>query len=329
MAKIGVLGLGNWGTALAQHLCLKGHDVLGWSIEQQVVDGINQQHFNPVYLPQAKLDASLKATSNLNEVCGRGILVLVVPSKFIDSVLAQVDPPVNALLISAVKGIDPATLRTPLQVAKARLNSSTRLAVISGPSFAKDVVAQRPCGLVMASNDEATAKEAATLFHGESMRVYLSKDPLGVELGGIVKNVIALAVGISDGLDLGDSARAGLITRGLAEMMRLAVAMGADQRTLSGLSGLGDLAMTATSDSSRNRSVGLRLGKGETLPSILSSLGSVAEGVSTAPLVIELAKKYQVEMPITEQVVRLLSGELNPTEVLRALVSRPSKMELD
>lgn len=324
---VAVIGLGNWGTALAQHLALKGFDVLGWSVDKPVVEGINNSHRNPLYLPHAELSPRLRATEKLEDVFERNVFVFAVPSKFMAQVLPALRLKPKSVFVSVVKGIDPKTLDTPLQLAAQSLPAEIPLVVLSGPSFAIDVVRQKPCGLVAASRDEQAARAVAELFSGDSMKVYTSHDPLGVELGGIVKNVIALAVGVADGMQLGDSARAGLITRGLAEMMRLAEAMGADVLTLSGLSGLGDLAMTATSDTSRNRTVGLRLGRGESLSSIVSSLGSVAEGVTTAPLVLELAKRHSVEMPITEQVDKLLKGERRPEELVRALVSRPIRKE--
>lgn len=191
------------------------------------------------------------------------------------------------------------------------------------------MVAGKPCGIVAASEKEETAKEVAELFLSDSMKVYPSTDPLGVELGGILKNVIALAVGVCDGIGLGDSARAGLVTRGLAEITRLAVAMGAKERTLSGLSGLGDLLMTSTCDTSRNRTVGLRLGRGESLQHIIDTLGSVAEGVKTTPLVMKLAEKYQVEMPISTQASRLIAGEVRPEEIVQILVTRPMRKEFE
>ena len=233
----------------------------------------------------------------------------------------------ECMVISGIKGIDAATGLTPLQCAERYLPPHCRRVVLSGPGFAKDIAAHRPAGLVAASVDEPATREAAELFRSDWMKIYLSADPLGVELGGIVKNVIAIAAGASDGLSFGDSARAGLITRGLAEMMRLASAMGADAQTLSGLSGLGDLVLPATCDASRNRTVGLRLGRGETLPHILESLGSVAEGVTAAPLVLKLAQRHGVEMPITEQVNSLLKGEISPLEMARALIGRPLKKE--
>lgn len=324
-----VVGLGNWGTALANHLACKGLEVLGWAIEPEIVSGINENHHNPTYLKDVALSPNLKATGRLEEALSAPIVVLVVPSKVLAKVVPGLALRSDQILVSAVKGIEPSAVQTPLQFAAARLPAPCRLAVLSGPSFARDVVLQRPCGIVAAAQDEATARAVAELFTGNSMKVYISTDPLGVELGGITKNVIAVAVGVSDGLNLGDSARAGLITRGLAEMTRLAEAMGADVRTLAGLSGLGDLAMTSTSDLSRNRTVGVRLGKGEKLSDIVASLGSVAEGVTTTPLVLDLASRFKVEMPITQQVAALIRGEVTPAEAVRNLISRPMRREVD
>ncbi|MGI6524730.1 MAG: NAD(P)H-dependent glycerol-3-phosphate dehydrogenase [Bdellovibrionota bacterium] len=324
--QIGVLGLGNWGTALAQHLAAKGYDVMGWSIEQEVVNSINTQHRNQKYLSHIRLSERIIATTDLNRVAEAEIHVLVLPSAALGEVLPKIGDKAGRLVISAIKGLDSKTCRTPLQCVVEHLPQS-RCVVISGPTFAKDIAAQKPAGLVAASADEAAAKEATLLFASDWMKVYVCLDPLGVELGGIVKNVIAIAAGVSDGMNLGDSARAGLITRGLAEMMRLAIAMKADPQTLAGLSGLGDLVLTATCDNSRNRTVGLRLGRGEKLPDIISSLGSVAEGVHTAPLILKLAEKYGVEMPISDQVNRLLNGEIDPPTMLKNLITRPLKKE--
>lgn len=324
---ISVLGLGNWGTALANHLALKGHDVLGWSIEPDVVEGINSTGRNIRFLSTVQLSPNLKATTSLDEVLQRDILIVAVPSMALTDLSPKLRAPQSALVVSAVKGVEELTLATPLTHIESLHSARYRLAVLSGPSFARDVVVQRPCGVVAASRDESVARAVAELFTSDSMKVYVSTDPLGVEIGGITKNVIALAVGVSDGLGLGDSARAGLITRGLAEMMRLAEAMGADRQTLAGLSGLGDLSMTATCDTSRNRTVGLRLGKGEKLDHIVASLGSVAEGVSSTPLVMKLAERYKVEMPITVHVSKLLNGEMSAQELVKSLVTRPMRRE--
>jgi len=324
---ISVLGLGNWGTALANHLALKGHDVLGWSIEHDVVAGINSSGRNIRFLSTIQLSPNLKATSSLEEALGRETLIVAVPSMALTDLTPKLNAPESALVVSAVKGVEEITLATPLAHIESLHPARYRLAVLSGPSFARDVVVQRPCGVVAASQDELVARAVAELFTSDSMKVYVSTDPLGVEIGGITKNVIALAVGVSDGLGLGDSARAGLITRGLAEMMRLAEAMGADRQTLAGLSGLGDLSMTATCDTSRNRTVGLRLGKGEKLDAIVASLGSVAEGVSSTPLVMKLAVRHNVEMPITVHVSKLLNGEMSAQELVKSLVSRPMRRE--
>ena len=328
LPKAAVLGLGNWGTALGNHLATKGFDVLGWSIEAPVVAGINSEHRNVKFLSQITLHSSFVATTDLTAALERELIVIALPSAAISAVFPLLHFKPDALIVSAIKGVEGKTLRTPLQcLAESGLKFSAAI-VLSGPSFAKDVVVARPCGLVAASSDEKAARRVADLFSCEWMKVYTSSDPLGVELGGIVKNVIALAVGVCDGLQLGDSARAGLITRGLAEMMRLATAMGANVRTLSGLSGLGDLVMTATCDASRNRTVGLELGRGKRLPEILRALGSVAEGVETTPHVVELALRYKVEMPITNNVARLLAGEVSAPELVRILMTRPLRPEL-
>ena len=325
---IAVLGLGNWGTALANHLAHRGFDVLGWCIEQDIPPGINFKHINPRYQSGVQLHPSLHATNSLDEAVSRRFVVLVVPSNHIASVASKLLLTAGSLVVSAVKGLESETLLTPLQFLNRALPQGVDTAVLSGPSFARDVAAGKPCGVVAAAQSETVARKVAEVFSGHGMRVYTSTDTIGVELGGVVKNVIALAVGVCDGLGLGDSARAGLITRGLAEMTRLAVAMGGDARTLAGLSGLGDLAMTATCDTSRNRTVGLRLGKGEKLADILKSLGSVAEAVHTTPLVLKLAAKHKVEMPISEEAAKILSAEISPQQMVENLLSRPLKREI-
>ena len=232
------------------------------------------------------------------------------------------------VIVSATKGLEKDSGLTPLSYAAEKLKlARDTLAVISGPSFASDLIAGHPISIVASSSSEALAQEVATTLSNESLRVYTSTDPLGVELGGILKNVIAIAAGVSDSLEYGPSARAALITRGLAEMAALATAMGANFKTLSGLSGLGDLLMTATESQSRNRAVGLQLGKGAKLSAVIASLGSTAEGVSSAPLVQRLAQEKGVAVPITDQVVRLLRGEVVPGELTKALMNRPLRRE--
>lgn len=329
MPGISVLALGNWGTALANHLAKKGFDVLGWTIEQEICDSINLNHKNSQYLRDVGLHKNLKVTTDLDLALQNHLVLLTFPSAILSKVVPQMKPMSGSTVISAIKGIEQDSLLTPLQYADKFFGDKCKYAVISGPSFAKDVVIGKPVGVVSASKDEAVSKEVASLFTNEAMKVYTSVDPLGVEIGGSVKNVIALAAGVCDGLNFGDSARAGLITRGLAEMMRLAQAMGASMQTLAGLSGLGDLVLTATCDASRNRSVGLRLGRGEGLKQIIESLGSVAEAVHTTPLVLKLAQKYAVDMPITQAVSMLLAGACSASELAKSLITRPMKREFD
>ncbi len=329
MPEVAVIGLGSWGTTLSHHLASIGCKVLGWSNDANVVDSINREHLNPRYLSGVKLHTGLLASTDLKQTFDKEFVVIALPSFALSDVLPKLQLKPGAILVSAVKGIEHKSVLTPLQYARQALPVKCELAVLSGPSFAKDVIAHRPCGVVAASESESVARKVAELFSSDWMRVYVSTDWLGVELGGISKNVIAIAAGVSDGLDLGESARAGLITRGLAEMMRLAEAMGAERITLSGLSGLGDLAMTASSSASRNYKVGFRLGRGETLQQVLESLGAVAEGVKTASLVMQIAAKYKVEMPITARVVELVEGRLEASTMVRELIARPIKREFE
>ncbi len=325
--QIAVLGLGNWGTALANHLANKGYPVLGWTIHPEVVESINSKNINPYCLSDLRLSQNLRATLDLGLASSRSTVVLAFPSAALSELIPTLSPAKDAILVSAIKGIEMNSLLTPLGFCERNLKRPCKLAVLSGPSFAKDVAAGLPCGVVAASKDRLTARKVAELFSNEYMKAYVSDDAIGVELGGILKNVIAVAAGICDGLQLGDSARVGLITRGLAEITRLAVALGARRETLAGLSGLGDLTMTATCDASRNRTVGLRLGRGESLDHIVETLGSVAEGVKTAPLVLQLARKHQVEMPITEEMNQILLGKASAQDALAKLISRPIKSE--
>ena len=327
MPRVGLVGLGNWAMALGQHLSRKGCEILGWSNQAGEIDGINRIRRHPRCFQEVELSGNFSATGDLSLVTARDLVLIVVPAASLDDVIPQIKPPPGSTLLSAVKGMETKSMLTPLQFMRREFGSAVNLCVLSGPSFARDVISGRPCGVVAASEQEDTARKIAELFSNEFMKVYVSTDPLGVELGGIVKNIIAIAAGISDGLNLGDSARAGLVTRGLAEMVRFSEAMGADRMTLFGLSGLGDLAMTASSNLSRNRTVGLRLGRGEKLDQILSSLGSVAEGVHTTPIILEMAQKLQVEMPITFHVAQLLRGETDPPAMARSLITRPIKRE--
>jgi glycerol-3-phosphate dehydrogenase (NAD(P)+) len=325
--KIAMLGLGNFGTALAQHLARAGHSVLGWSNNDSTATSINQTHRNLAYLPELELSTNLTATTSLEAVSSCSTIIVALPSAALSAVLPSLLLKQPVHLVSLVKGLYGDNLKTPLQAMAELLGQGHRLSVLSGPGFARDLAAGLPAGLVAASSDPSAALEVATLFSRGRVKVYTSDDPLGVELGGILKNVLAIAVGIADGLGFGDSARAGLITRGLAEMVRFARAFGAKQETLFGLSGMGDLVLTATCDASRNRTVGLRLGAGESLSSIVSSMTSVVEGVRATPLVAELAAANGIEVPITDQVYKVITGELEPLTAMKALITRPVRSE--
>ncbi|RME57443.1 MAG: NAD(P)-dependent glycerol-3-phosphate dehydrogenase [Candidatus Dadabacteria bacterium] len=325
---IGVVGLGQWGTALAYYCSSLEYQVLGWDRDKNIIKGINSDGRNPKCFSQTKLPSSVKAVSSLEDVFQCNYVILTVASSGLPEVLSKANPSFAGVIISGIKGLTPA-LKTPLESVREKFRERVKAAVISGPSFAKDVIAGNPCGLVAASRDKKVSEEVADVLASDRMRLYISSDEVGVEYGGIFKNVIALAAGISDGLNMGDSARAGVITRGLAEIQRLAVALGAKSDTLFGLSGLGDLVMTASCDTSRNRTVGLRLGRGEKLEDILASLGSTAEGVRTAHIALKLGERKGIELPITKAVVDILDKKITPKEAVNLLISRPVKEEFE
>jgi glycerol-3-phosphate dehydrogenase (NAD(P)+) len=325
--EIAVIGLGAWGSALALYCARLGHSVTAWHRDETYVASLRAAQEIAVTKDfSATLPDNLRITSDLTQVRSQSLTIVALPASAWAGVLPTLQP--AGLVISASKGIEKGTHTTPLTWAHRTLGiPQERLCVISGPSFARDLAKQTPISLVAASRSIDTATTVATALSSSTVRLYLSTDPLGVELGGILKNVIAIAVGISDSLGYGPSTRAALITRGLAEITRLAVSLGAQQQTLSGLSGLGDLVMTATDDQSRNRIVGLRLGRGEKLDVILTNLGSTAEGVLSAPLVDGIARTANIDAPITSLVVKVLRGDIAPQDLAASLMSRPLKGE--
>ena len=325
--RVAVIGLGAWGAALALYCARLGLQVTAWHRNGAHIKTLRDaKELRITTKFTAPLSNNISLTANLAECQAADLTIIALPASAWGEVLPILRP--KGTIISATKGLERSSNLTPLTYSHMKLGiEQDKLCVISGPSFAKDLAEQTPLSLVAASSNQTTAALVATTLSSKSVRVYTSNDPLGVELGGILKNIIAIAVGISDALNYGPSTRAALITRGLAEMTRIAVALGAEQRTLTGLSGLGDLVMTATDDQSRNRIVGLRLGKGESISQILSSLGSTAEGVLSAPLVAQIAAERSIEAPIIELVVRVLRGEIAPNELADQLMLRPLREE--
>lgn len=326
-----VLGGGSWGTALAAQLARIGHPTILWDRNADRCDALNRDHRNPRYLRDVPLPPALLASSDLEaSVADAELIVPVVPSHALRGVLAQVRGRVrpSQLVCCATKGIEDDTLATMHGVCHSELGSPERISVLYGPSFAKEVAQGLPTAVVVAGPEQG-AQAAAAAFHGDLFRCYHTEDIVGVCVGGSLKNVMAIACGVSDGLGLGTNARAALITRGLAEITRLAMAMGANPLTLMGLAGLGDLVLTCTGDLSRNRRVGLALGAGRTLQDILDELGEVAEGVTTAVSAHKLARAVGVEMPITEQVYAMLHQGTPAVQALMDLMGRQRRAERD
>jgi len=334
MAAVTVLGSGSWGTALAIHLARLGHEVTLWARRADFAAELSRARENVVYLPGAMFPPTLQVEGSLDRACGRAaVLLFVCPSSGIRSLAEAVRPVLSGqpTLVSAAKGVEHETRMTMSAILEDVLGDlhRVRVGVLSGPSFAREVAIEVPTAVTAAARDPAVAEWIQQLCSGPTFRVYTTTDVVGVEIGGAVKNVIALAAGVSDGLGFGHNSRAALITRGIAEVTRLATRLGAERPTLSGLAGLGDLILTCTGDLSRNRSVGLRLGRGERLAEITASMKEVAEGVHNTRSVRDLARSVSVEMPITEEMYRLLYENKAPRQVVVDLMKRGLKREVD
>jgi glycerol-3-phosphate dehydrogenase (NAD(P)+) len=324
-----VLGGGSWGTALAAQLARVGHETLLWDRHPDRCAAINRDRRNPRYLRDVPLPEGLRAVPDLAEAVGQAELVVpVVPSHALREVLHEARFRPDQHVCCATKGIEDNTLATMWEVCAQELGTTSRLSLLYGPSFAIEVARGLPTAVVVAG-EAAASHVAADAFHGDLFRAYHTEDVVGVCVGGSLKNVMAIACGVGDGLGLGLNARAGLITRGLAEITRLAVAMGANPLTMMGLAGMGDLVLTCTGDLSRNRRVGLALGQGRTLQSILDELGEVAEGVVTASSAHKLAQRLGVEMPITHQVHAMLHEGKPAIQALMELMGRQRRAERD
>ena len=324
MKRVGVLGAGAWGTSMACVLAAR-LDVTLWARDPAQAEALARTRRNERYLRGIEIPAAVKVTSNLDDASRAELVLAATPVSGLRDVLKKIQN-CNAL-VWLCKGFEQGSGLLPHQIAEQTLGPGARYGALSGPSFAEEVARGLPCALTLAALDAGFAREAAALVHGGRMRVYYSADLVGVEIGGAVKNVMAIAAGISDGLGLGHNARAALITRGLAEIARLGAAMGGQSETIFGLTGAGDLILTATGDLSRNRRVGLQLAQGLPLEKILEQLGHVAEGVYTAREVAKLAKASGVEMPVTDAVNGVLEGRLTPKAAVEQLLSRDLKQE--
>ena len=334
MKNVTLLGAGSWGTALAQVLAENGHNTLVWTHREEQANEINLQHTNQKYLPNIDLSPNLKATSNLEEaVLHSDILVVAVPTKAIREVCQTIGSFLREkkLFVHVSKGIEPDSLMRISEMLTESLSPEVveEIVVLSGPSHAEEVVLHHPTTITAASSNLEAAEKIQDLFMNNYFRVYTNDDVVGVELGGALKNVIALAAGISDGLGYGDNAKAALITRGLAEITRLGVKMGGNPFTFGGLTGMGDLIATCTSVHSRNWRAGNMLGKGMKLDAVLDEIGMVVEGVRTTKAAYQLSQEYDVPMPITTALFEILFTEKEPKVAVDELMIRMKKREID
>ncbi|MCL1635863.1 NAD(P)-dependent glycerol-3-phosphate dehydrogenase [Luteimonas sp. SX5] len=328
--SVAVLGAGSWGTALAALIARHGHPVVLWGRDADSIAAIDQRHENPRYLPGIALPDELRATTDLAAALRDADLVLVVvPSHAFAETLHALAPhrPQRAGVAWATKGFEPGSGRFLHEVAAETLGADVPLAVVTGPSFAKEVAIGLPTALTVHSDTPQFAQSVADVLHGPAFRAYTGNDMVGAELGGAMKNVLAVATGVADGMNLGLNARAGLITRGLNEMLRLSAAIGAQPETLMGLAGLGDLVLTCTGDLSRNRRLGLALGRGQSIADAVREIGQVVESVQTADEVMRQAQRHGVELPISRAVQAVLHGEMTPADGLRQLLARDQKPE--
>ncbi|MEW6027328.1 MAG: NAD(P)H-dependent glycerol-3-phosphate dehydrogenase [Planctomycetota bacterium] len=324
--NITVLGDGGWGTAVALLLLHNGHKVTLWSKFPEYAEHIRKRRENTKFLPGIKLPQALDITSELI-IHNSELIVMAVPTQFCRSVLEDLRstlPPI----VSLAKGIEQKTLKRPSQIIQETLGySRDKIAVLSGPSHAEEVARQKPASVVVASTNKKLARDLQAVFSNEYFRVYTQDDVVGVETAAAVKNIIAIAAGICDGLGLGDNAKSALLTRGMVEISRLGEALGGNKKTFFGLAGIGDLITTCISPHGRNRAVGVRLGKGETLKQVLKTMQQVAEGVWTTRAAVKLARRYKVEMPITNEVYKILFKDKDPMKAVYTLMTRKPKTE--
>lgn len=330
--KIGIIGAGSFGTALGSILADKGYDVTLWTRSEDQARSINENHMNTKHMPDLVLPDKLKADTNLIQVVkDKDMIVSAPPSHALSGILKEIKDhiPPKVPIVSASKGIENESLRLVSEIFESELPGQfhSQLSYLSGPSFAKEMVKRVPTIVSIASKNEATAKRVQEIFSFTYFRTYWTPDVVGVEVGGALKNVIAIAAGVADGLGFGQNTRAALITRGLNEISRMGIKMGADPMTFLGPSGMGDLVLTCCGEASRNRTVGFRLGKGEKLKDILASMNEVAEGVKTTLSTKNLSDKLGVEMAITQEVYRMLYEDKDPKEVVKALMGRDLKRE--
>ena len=329
-APVAVLGAGSWGTALAALLARHGYPTTLWGRDAERLRAVDGAHENARYLPGVALPESLRATTDLAApVRGAGWILVATPSHAFNETLRALAPHrrPDAGVAWATKGFEPGSGRFLHEVAAELLGPGVPLAVVTGPSFAREVAQGLPTALTVHSDDEAFAQSVAEALHGPAFRAYTGNDMMGAELGGAMKNVLAVATGIADGMNLGLNARAGLITRGLNEMLRLNQALGGRAETLMGLAGLGDLVLTSTGDLSRHRRLGLALGRGQTIAEAVKEIGQVVESVDTVDEVMRLANRHGIELPISELVQRVLHQEITPAEGLGIILSREQKPE--
>ncbi len=325
---IGVIGAGAWGTALAQSACLAGRKVTLWAREVETVDTINQAHENTHYLKGIKLEPNLTATANLKQAAENDVLLMVTPAQFVRQSAINIAPFVKdqTPVIICAKGIETTTSKFMSEVLSETIPNATP-AILSGPSFAADVAKGLPTAVTLATKDESLSKDLSKTLSHKALRPYWSDDLIGVQIGGAVKNVLAIAAGIVVGKQLGASAHASLISRGFAELSRFATSFGANPKTINGLSGLGDLVLTCSSPQSRNMSLGIELGQGISLDDILTSRNGVSEGVYTAKAVSAIAKDRQIQMPISDAITAIITNSISVDEAINTLLSRPLKAE--
>lgn len=332
MNPIAVLGSGSWGTALAVHLAREGRAVRLWGRDGRLVDEMCRTRTNVAYLPGVPLPPAVAPQSSMGEaLMGAAFVVAAIPSHGLRDVMRVAAPFLSpgTVVVSATKGLEAGTLRRMSQVIQEETANAFGVAVLSGPSFASEVARGLPAAVLVASSNAAAAAAVQEQFRGPGLRLYVSDDVAGVEIGGALKNVIAIAAGAVEGLGLGHNAMAALITRGLVEISRLACAEGGRRDTLAGLSGLGDLVLTCTGDLSRNRRVGIELGRGRSLDDVLSGLHMIAEGVRTTGAALELGAKHGIELPITAHMAAVLDGRSSPRDAVESLMGRPQRAELE